>query len=155
MTIRVLFVCLGNICRSPMADGVFQKMVDEAGLSDQILVDSAGTGSWHVGERAHPGTRKILSQHGIKYDGRSRQVRPGDMKVENSYIIAMDQQNLDDLKRRYGQHPRLYRLLDFASQTEVRNVPDPYYVGNFEYVYQLVEDGCKGLLTNIRQQEKV
>jgi protein-tyrosine phosphatase len=150
--VRVLFVCLGNICRSPMAEAVFQKLVDEAGLAKQIAVDSAGTGSWHVGEKAHRGTRQVLSQHGIGYNGRARQVRAQDMDHQ-TYIVAMDQSNLDELKRRFGHHPRLYRLLDFASQSDVRDVPDPYYTGNFEYVYQLVSDGCRGLLATIRQQE--
>lgn len=153
MTVRVLFVCLGNICRSPMADGVFQQLVEDAGLSDQILVDSAGTSSWHVGEQAHSGTRRILKQHGIRYNGRSRQVTHQDMADNSTYIIAMDENNLNDLRRTFGSHPRLYRLLDFAANTHEKNVPDPYYQGNFEYVYQLVLDGCTGLLETIRRQE--
>ncbi|MCA9927516.1 MAG: low molecular weight phosphotyrosine protein phosphatase [Anaerolineales bacterium] len=153
MTVRVLFVCLGNICRSPMADGVFQQLVEDAGLSDQVLVDSAGTSSWHVGEQAHSGTRRILKQHGIRYNGRSRQVTHQDMADSSTYIIAMDENNLNDLRRTFGSHPRLYRLLDFAANTHEKNVPDPYYQGNFEYVYQLVLDGCTGLLETIRRQE--
>ena len=152
MTIHVLFVCLGNICRSPMAEAVFQKMVDDAGLSDQIAVDSAGTGSWHVGEKAHRGTRRILAQHDIAYDGRARQVNAQDMNP-NAYIIAMDGSNYSDLQRLYGQHPHLHRLLEFASQSDVRDVPDPYFSDNFEYVYALVTDGCRGLLATIRERE--
>jgi protein-tyrosine phosphatase len=152
MSVKVIFVCLGNICRSPMAEAVFQKMVDEAGLSDEIMVDSAGTGSWHIGEKAHRGTRRVLSQHGIEYNGRARQVRASDMDPQ-TYVIAMDQSNLNDLQRNFGQHPHLHRLLDFASQNEIPDVPDPYYSDNFEYVYQLVTDGCAGLLATIRAQE--
>ena len=153
MSVNVLFVCLGNICRSPMAEGVFQSLVDEAGLSDQIQVDSAGTGSWHIGEQPHHGTRRILQQHNIAYNGRARRVRPGDMKNETTYIIGMDDSNISNLQREFGDHPRMYRLLDFATQTNEKNVPDPYYSNNFEYVYQLVKDGCEGLLATIRHEE--
>jgi protein-tyrosine phosphatase len=149
MSINVVFVCLGNICRSPMAEAVFQQLVNQAGLADKIKIDSAGTGDWHVGETAHRGTRQILAKHDIPYNGRSRQVSETDMNP-NTYVIAMDDSNLRDLQRRFGRHPRLYRLLDFAHQTNERNVPDPYYTDNFEYVYQLVSDGCQGLLEKIR-----
>ena len=153
MTINVLFVCLGNICRSPMAEAIFRKLVDDAGLEAQIQVDSAGTGSWHVGEQAHRGTRRVLADHGIAYTGRARQVTTADMDNERTYIVAMDQSNLTDLKRRFGTHPNLFRLLDFASETTEKNVPDPYYTGNFKVVYELVADGCRGLLETIRERE--
>jgi protein-tyrosine phosphatase len=153
MTINVLFVCLGNICRSPMAEAIFQQLVDEAGLSDKFRIDSAGTGSWHVGEKAHPGTRRILSEHGIGYNGRSRQVTAHNLAVPQTYIITMDQSNSNDLRRTFGPHPNQHRLLEFASQTAVTDVPDPYYTNNFETVYQLVKDGCQGLLATIRQRE--
>ena len=138
-----------------MAEAVFQQMVDEAGLSDQIMVDSAGTGSWHIGERAHPGTRRILAQHGIDYDGRARRVRPSDLNGTKKYIVAMDQANIRDLRAFGESKMQIYRLLDFASNSDVRDVPDPYYSGNFEYVYQLVEDGCRGLLAKIRHDENL
>lgn len=154
MSINVVFVCLGNICRSPMAEAVFQQMVNEADLGDKIVVDSCGTGDWHVGETAHRGTKNILAQHNIPYNGRSRQVKQNDM-APNNYVVAMDDSNIRDLKRRFGDHPRLYRLLDFAQNSKERNVPDPYYTNNFEYVYQLVADGCHGLLQTIRDENNL
>lgn len=152
MTVNVTFVCLGNICRSPMADGVFQKLVDEVGLQDRILVDSAGTSGYHVGEPAHSGTRQVLTKHGIVYNGRSRQISPTDNSL-NTYLIALDESNLSDLNRAFGKRQKTYRLLDFATQTTEKNVPDPYYSGGFDYVYDLVEDGCAGLLAFVRQEE--
>lgn len=150
VSVRVLFVCLGNICRSPMAEAVFQQMVNEAGLARLIAVDSAGIGAWHAGEKAHPGTRRILAAHNIAYQGRARQITAADMADPHTYVVAMDNENMDDLRRRFGDHPRLYRLLDFATETDRREVPDPYYTGKFDLVYRLVVDGCQGLLAKVR-----
>ena len=152
--IQVLFVCLGNICRSPMAEAVFQKLVDEAGLTQLIQVDSAGIGNWHTGEMAHEGTRRVLAKHDIPYTGRARQVSAADLQPK-AYIIAMDASNVADLQRRFGSHPHLHRLLDFASNSSTHDVPDPYYTGAFDLVYDLVDKGCRGLLKAIRQNEKV
>ncbi len=153
VTIRVLFVCLGNICRSPMAEGVFRQLVSEVGLSEAIQVDSAATSAYHVGEQAHPGTRRALARNGIAYDGRARQIQPSDLAQDPVYIVAMDKQNMADLRRRFGDAGEFLRLLDFASQTDVRDVPDPYYNDNFDYVYRLIEDGSRGLLAHIRHAE--
>lgn len=152
MTINVLFVCLGNICRSPMAEAVFQDLVNQAGLADKIRVDSVGTGSWHVGEKVHRGTGKVLSRHGISYNGRARQVTQADINKPNNYIVGMDDSNIQDLKRRYGLQANYTLLLDYAKHTNERTVPDPYYSGNFEAVYQLILDGSQGLLETIRQE---
>ncbi len=148
--VRVLFVCLGNICRSPMAEAIFSRMVADAGLSGRVQVDSAGTSAYHVGELAHPGTRRVLAHHGIQYSGRARQIAGPDAAGDPVYLIAMDSENVEELRRRFGDLPHVHRLLDFASHTPVRDVPDPYYSDNFDYVYRLVEDGCRGLLDTVR-----
>jgi len=138
-----------------MAEGVFADLVQEAGLADHFYIDSAGTSSWHVGEKAHRGTRRALSNHGISYNGRSRQIDNSDLTSQWTYIIGMDQNNMSQLRSFFGDHPGLYRLLDFATQTEVRDVPDPYFNGKFESVYRMVEDGAAGLLKAIREREEI
>jgi protein-tyrosine phosphatase len=154
MTVRVLFACLGNICRSPMAEAVFQHMVDEAGLSDAITVDSAGTGGWHVGEPAHRGTRGVLNQHGISYTGRARQISRADFD-RFDYVLAMDSSNLDDLQQMQppDSAATVRRFLDYADDAPAHDVPDPYYDGRFEEVYRLVRHGAAGLLAAIRADE--
>ena len=138
-----------------MADAVFRDLVQEAGLADRFEIDSAGPSSWHAGEKAHPGTREVLANHGIMYRGRSRRLDKHDLNRDWHYIIVMDLNNLHDVKQFIGDHPGIFRLLDFASQSAVRDVPDPYYSGNFEYVYSLVRDGCQGLLEDIRERQGV
>lgn len=138
-----------------MAEAVFQKMVDEAGLSDKILVDSAGTGSWHVGQSADGRTRRVLAKHGIDYTGSARRVTNSDVIGESTYIIAMDTSNISDIIARFGRLPRMYKLLEFASDTDLDDIPDPYYNLNFEEVYHLVIDGCRGLLARIREEENL
>lgn len=149
--IKVLFVCLGNICRSPMAEAIFRHLVKERGLDGRIAVDSAGTGSWHVGEPPHEGTRRILNENAIDYSGiRARQVGRRDLE-EFDYIIAMDAANLHDLRRLAGSNSPavIARLLDFVPEWEKDDVPDPYYTGNFAEVYRLVRSGCEHLLEAI------
>jgi len=157
--IYVLFVCMGNICRSPMADGVFQHMLKEAGLSHLIKVDSAGTGDWHVGEHAHHGTRNALKRRGIDYAGRARVFIPEDLE-KYDYILAMDRSNLSDIGHIAGrdQEAEIRRFLAYANDaglTDVTDVPDPYYSGKFDYVYELVEIGCRALLDHIREKHNI
>lgn len=150
--VRVLFVCLGNICRSPMAEGVFQHLVEEAGLSDQIMVDSAGTGRWHLGEQAHRGTRQILAKNGIDYRGRARLLDKADL-THFDYVLAMDYENLSTLRSMVDpdEPPGTIGLfLDYAPEAGVREVPDPYYSGRFDVVYDLVSQAAAGLLEQIR-----
>lgn len=151
-TVRVLFVCLGNICRSPMAEAVFRELVDKSNLRDQIEIQSAGTGSWHAGERAHRGTREVLSRHGIDPNGLIAKQVSQDMLDNADYVIAMDSENLSDLRSWQIEPGKLSRLLDYAEDINVRDVPDPYYDGRFELVYELARLGSQGLLKHIREQ---
>ncbi|QRG68385.1 low molecular weight protein-tyrosine-phosphatase [Brevibacillus choshinensis] len=147
---RVLFVCLGNICRSPMAEAVFRNLVIQKGLSEQISIDSAGIGGWHAGERPHAGTQKVLDEKGIAHDTlRARQISPDDF-TSYDYVVCMDEENLSALQRMAPSGKKVYRLLDFAAGIAEQNVEDPYYTGRFGYVYDLVENGCKGLLNHIQ-----
>ncbi|GAB4309426.1 MAG: low molecular weight protein-tyrosine-phosphatase [Phototrophicales bacterium] len=153
--INVLFVCLGNICRSPMADAVFAHLVKQAGLDDKIRIDSAGTSGWHVGEPAHRGTLAVLKKHHIPYNGRARQFTHQDAN-QFDYILAMDRSNLSDIKRLIGDPPNteVAMFLSYANQaglTTIQEVPDPYYNNNFDEVYDLVFKGCQALLDHIRK----
>lgn len=157
--IKVLFVCLGNICRSPMADAVFQQHVKDAGLVEKIMVDSAGTGSWHVGEQAHRGTRDVLKRNKISYNGRARQLVQRDL-TDFDYVLAMDNSNLSNIKRYMGgeDDAEVCLFLSYAQAAgtvDVSEVPDPYYDNRFDYVYDLVQKGSKALLAHIRKEHKL
>mgnify|MGYP001954039076 FL=1 len=152
--VKVLFVCLGNICRSPMAEAVFRDMVKREGLEDKIAVDSAGTGSWHVGDPPHRGTRDVLDRHQISYEGlKARQVNQQDLS-NFDYIVAMDAGNLGELRKMAGfkKTGEIRRLMDFVPNSDILDVPDPYYAGNFDEVYEMVAKGCRGLLETIKQK---
>ncbi len=152
--IRVLFVCLGNICRSPMAEAVFQQRVREAGLEGQIEVDSAGTSGWHAGETAHRGTLDVLRRKKIPYDGRSRKFTQADLEGFD-YVLTMDNSNYRNVQRMTspGSHAEVAMFLSYAQAEgaiEDTEVPDPYYDNNFDGVYDLVTTGSDALLRKIR-----
>jgi protein-tyrosine phosphatase len=137
-----------------MAEAVFRHQVAAAGLADHFVVDSAGTGGWHVGERPHHATLAILAEHGVDPgDQRARRLEPADL-ASFHYIAAMDRENLSEMSTFTRTAPlRVRLLLDYAPAVATREVPDPYYSGGFEHVYQLVSAGCSGLLAHIRERE--
>ncbi|MDB5925045.1 MAG: low molecular weight phosphotyrosine protein phosphatase [Betaproteobacteria bacterium] len=156
--IRVLFVCLGNICRSPTAEGVFRQLVKEAGLANTIEVDSAGTGDYHIGERPDPRACWAASRRGYDLTPlRARQVTRRDFE-QFDYVLAMDEQNLRALKQLAPEEQahKLKMLTDFCSNGEC-TVPDPYAGGpqGFEFVLDLVEDAAQGLLRQIGTRTEV
>jgi protein-tyrosine phosphatase len=158
--IRVLMVCLGNICRSPTAEGIFRHRVSEAGLGDVIETDSAGTHGFHVNEPPDSRAQAVAAERGIDLgDIRSRRFSPYDFG-EFDYILAMDDENLAVLRgnaRDRDEQDRIYRMLDFAGDTGEREVPDPYYgpSGGFERVFDLLEDASAGLLSYLKQTHKL
>ncbi|AOY02139.1 phosphotyrosine protein phosphatase [Jeongeupia sp. USM3] len=152
----VLFVCTGNICRSPTADGVLLAMAADAGLGDRLVVDSAGTQGYHVGEAPDRRAQAHAKKRGYDLSGlRARQVAASDY-ARFDLILAMDAGHLRQLERQApSQHQAKIKLfLDFATGTREREVPDPYYGGadGFEHVLDLVEDGCAGLLAHVRSE---
>jgi protein-tyrosine phosphatase len=152
--VNVLFVCLGNICRSPTAEGVFKALVEREGLSDQVSVDSAGVGSWHIGSPPDSRAQATARKRGIDLSNqRARQAKAHDFE-RFDYVIAMDSQNHGDLARMCpkGGEDRLYKFLQFAPQLGLSDVPDPYYGGDggFDGVLDLIEAASAGLLDDIR-----
>jgi protein-tyrosine phosphatase len=154
--VRVLFVCMGNICRSPMAEGAFTRLVDDAGLTGRIVADSAGTHGYHVGEPPDTRAQRAAARRGYEIgDQRGRQVMAVDFGASD-YVLAMDEANLDALKRLCPrQHAAKLRLfMEFHADPGVREVPDPYYGGNdgFERVLDMVEHASHGLLLHLRKR---
>ncbi len=154
--ISVLFVCTGNICRSPTAEGVFHALVDEAGLAERITADSAGTIAYHAGEPPDPRSQETALERGIDLSRqRARQVTDADF-TDFDFLVALDSSHLSRLTELCpeGEHHRLRMLMEFAPNAGARDVPDPYDggLGGFDRVFGLIEAGAAGLLAKIRKQ---
>jgi protein-tyrosine phosphatase len=156
--VKVLFVCMGNICRSPTAEGVFRHKVSEAGLEDQIHIDSAGTIAHHIGHPPDPRAQKAALKRGVDLGSqRARRVSGEDFE-EFDLVIAMDSDNHYELEMICppGYEDRLHMFLKFAQNTRETEVPDPYYGGSggFETVLDMIEDAAEGLLQHLQEQEQ-
>ena len=154
---KILFVCMGNICRSPAAEGVMQKMISDSGLSEKIYVDSAGTIGYHSGERADRRMIKHAKKRGYDLLSTSRQFDPLSDFTDFDYIVVMDDINLADVKQmdKTSQFShKIYKMTDFCKKIKADIVPDPYYGGDqgFETVLDIVEDACSGLLEKINKE---
>ena len=151
--VRVCFVCLGNICRSPTGEGVMRHLLSQEGLDAHVEVDSAGTGAYHVGERADARARATARARGLELTSIARQFVERDLDTFD-YVIAMDRSNLRNIERLVGGRTRraqihLLRSLDPGSGADL-DVPDPYYEDNFDEVFDICEAGCRALLSRMR-----
>ncbi len=152
---KVLFVCLGNICRSPAAEGIFKKLVNDNNLSDQIIIDSAGTMGYHEGELPDNRMIEIAASKGYQLDHHARKFQHLIDYEKFDYIITMDDENYSDILRldttkKYRN--KIFKMADFIDDKNVTEVPDPYYGDRreFEYVIELLEKGSKNLLSKIK-----
>lgn len=153
----VLFVCLGNICRSPTAHGILQHLIEEYRLENSLMVDSAGTGAWHAGETADPRSQSTANNHGIRLESRARQITTEDLD-HFDHIFAMDRQNLSNilaLANSSDKRDKIRLLRDLDPQSPPNSdTPDPYYGGpnGFEEVFQLCWRGCLELLRELHPE---
>jgi protein-tyrosine phosphatase len=161
MTVKLLFVCLGNICRSPSAEGIMNHLIAEAGLEGKIICDSAGTSGYHICEPPDPRMTAAASRQGISLGGSSRKVESSDFD-QFDLILAMDRDNYQTLLNRESSapgvrtgryHAKVRLMCDFCEQFTETEVPDPYYGGpdGFDHVINLLLDACRGLLTHVTQ----
>ncbi|MDO5666104.1 MAG: low molecular weight protein-tyrosine-phosphatase [Bacteroidia bacterium] len=155
--VNVLFVCLGNICRSPAAEGIMKKMVFDNHLEEDIFVDSAGTSGWHEGELPDNRMRKHGQRRGYDFCSRSRKFKYSDFETFD-YIIVMDDDNYRNVKKLAKTEEdiaKIHRMTDFSNKFSHPHIPDPYYgdSSGFELVMDLLEDACENLLNKIKSEE--
>ena len=155
MSIRVLFVCHGNICRSPMAEFVMRKIVNAAGFGSEFYIESAATSREEIGNPVYPPARRILAEHGIRTDGKTaRQMTKKDYE-EYDYIIGMEQYNIRNMLRIIGDDSKqkISLLRDYTDKPG--DIADPWYSGDFETTYRQVYDGCTGFLNYLKCEKLI
>lgn len=155
---KILFVCLGNICRSPGAEAVFNTLIEKYGLENELQCDSAGTAAYHVGELADARMREIGAKRGYNLTSRARRIDPNRDFDQFQTIIGMDRQNVRDLKgiaRNKNERKQIFLMTDFCINKSYDSVPDPYFGGDagFGLVYDILEDACEGLLKKIQSNQ--
>ena len=153
---KIVFVCLGNICRSPTAEGIFQHLVNERGLQSYFYVDSAGTSAYHIGETANSKSQKVANEHGIELRSRARQFEQDDLE-EFDLIVAMDRENLANIKSMDGSgafEEKIVLLREFDPNPGDGEVPDPYFGGidGFKNVFDIVKRSCEALLDELEEK---
>ena len=150
--VRVLFVGLGNICRSPMAQAIFARLVEEAGLAERFHIDSVATSGWHVGSLQNYWTQQTLYKNGYgTFRHRARQITAEEYFEPDTHIVAMDYAIVSQLRERFGRRDDVQLLLDFWEDDRVLEVPDPYNRGGYTGVFLLIEKGCQGLFSLLAQ----
>ncbi|MFO0398506.1 MAG: low molecular weight protein-tyrosine-phosphatase [Sphingobacteriia bacterium] len=157
--VGVLFICMGNICRSPLAEVLFRAKVEAAGLAHQFEIDSAGTGSWHEGERADSRSIAVAARHGLEIPGRARQIRPRDVRTFR-YLVVMDVLNyaaVQQLRQTRETDSELLMIRTFDPRQDGDEVPDPYSLSDdaFDEVYAILDRSTAGLLAYIRDQHRL
>lgn len=153
----VLFICLGNICRSPAAEGIMKSLVEKEEMSDDFFIDSAAIGSWHIGQLPDSRMRKCGAEHGYRFDSHARQFQKSDFQ-HFDLIVVMDNENyraITSMASSQADKDKVVRIADYLTHhREYTTVPDPYYgdYSDFELVIELLEDACQGLLDSIKEQ---
>lgn len=153
----VLFICLGNICRSPAAEGIMKSLVEKEGMSEDFFIDSAAIGSWHIGQLPDSRMRKCGAEHGYRFDSHARQFQKSDFQ-RFDLIVVMDNENyraITSMASSQADKDKVVRIADYLTHhREYTTVPDPYYgdYSDFELVIELLEDACQGLLDSIKEQ---
>jgi protein-tyrosine phosphatase len=152
---KVLFVCLGNICRSSAAEAVLKNYLQKEGIGNNIYVDSAGTAGYHIGEPSDPRMIKIADKRGYNVDHIARKFRPAKDFLKFDYIITMDNQNYADINELNHVNKfahKIFKMSEFCKNIKIDEVPDPYYEGEevFEHVLDILEDGCKGIIEKLK-----